>query len=140
MNVNFKRYPDAERAAAFAVGRNGACCDSAEFLNQALGGKFAPTPHGKVRNATAGVQDWSIGSLYPMTVEAVGVEPVQFRARDLHDDGAQFERRATYAEAERDAAGYRERLEKYGRGRTAQINRLQHTKGAVTWAGVGAPA
>ena len=132
MYGNLHRLNTAEhglvRAALFAHG-HGLVHNVAE---QAPRGQFATTPNGKARNLTAGVQDWSVGPLYPCTVGMVGDHGcTQFQARDLHDDGFTFERRDTYTEAEADARRHLAHLEKHGRVKAAQIRSLHNSKGGV---------
>lgn len=136
MYGNLRRLNTAEhglvRAASFAVGRHA-------IAEQAPAGKFATEPNGTARNLTAGVQDWSVGPLYPCTVQAVGNhECTQYQARDLHDEDYTFERRDTYAAAEADARHHLAHLEKYGRVKARQLHNLHGGKGGVSWAAVAA--
>jgi len=137
MYGNIRKLNTAEqglvRAASFAVGRH-------TFTDeQAPRGQFATTPNGKARNVTAGVQDWSVGPLYPCTVAMVGDHGcTQYQAADLHDEGFTFERRDTYAEAEADARFHLAHLAKYGRVKAAQLRNLSECKGGVRWDAVAA--
>ena len=134
MYGTFKRHIHEERAAAFAVGPRNAEAPAKQVT------PFAATPHGKVRNATAGVQDWSVGDLFPCTVQAVGDahEGVKYQGADLHDADAVFERYDTYAEAEAGVRRYLKHIQTHGRPRARMIRNLQRSAGGVTWAGVAA--
>lgn len=132
MYGNLRRLNTAEhglvRAALFAHG-HGLVHNAAE---QAPAGKFATEPNGKARNLTAGVQDWSVGPLFPCTVQARGDHDcTQYQAADLHDDAYTFPRRDTYAEAEADARAHLDRLHDHGRARAKQIHNLHNSKGGV---------
>ncbi len=137
MYGNLRRLNTAEhglvRASLFAQGHGRKpCCDANEFLNRALGGEFAAEPNGKARNLTAGVQDWSVGPLYPCTVQVRGDhECTQYQAADLHDADYTFEPRDTYAGAEADARRHLAHLEKHGRAKATQIRNLHNSKGGV---------
>lgn len=138
MHGNIRKLNTAEqglvRASLFAQGHG------AGIAEQAPAGKFAAEPHGKARNVTAGVQDWSVGPLYPCAVQMVGDHDcTQFQAADLHDHTYQFERRDTYAEAEADARHRLAHLAKHGgRLRAKIVHNLQHARGGISWAAVAA--
>ena len=138
MYGNIRKLNTAEqgivRAASFAVGHH-----YATLRDEAPAGRFATEPNGTARNITAGVQDWSVGPLYPCTVAMVGDhECTQYQAGDLHDDAYTFERRDTYAEAEADARHHLAHLAKYGRVKARQLHNLHEGKGGVSWAAVAA--
>jgi len=123
------------RASLFAHGHG----KGFQIAEQAPRGQFATQPNGTARNLTAGVQDWSVGPLYPCAVQMVGDHDcTQFQAADLHDAGYTFERRDTYAEAEADARHHLAHLAKYGRVKAKQIHSLHAAKGGVSWAAVAA--
>lgn len=134
MYGTFKRHIHEERAAAFAVGPRNAEAPATQAT------PFAATPHGKVRNASGGVQDWSVGDLFPCTVQAVGDahEGVKYQGADLHDADAVFAVHDTYAEAEAGVRRYLKHIQTHGRPRARMIRNLQRSAGGVTWAGVAA--
>ena len=86
---------------------------------------YATEPNASVANRTGGVQDWSIGELYPCTVQVVGnpheVGGVWYQGVDLHDDSVEFPRRATYAAAENDVRRHLIFIRRFGRSMTALI-------------------
>lgn len=132
MHGNLHRLNTAEhglvRASLFSRGY-GLVLGAA--LSAGLNLKFATEPNGRARNVTGGVQDWSIGDLFPCTVQARGGDRLIFQARDLHDDSWEAPIRPTYAEAEEDARAYLRDLNKHGRAHARQVRNLHNSKGGI---------
>lgn len=104
---------------------------------------YASTPNTRAKNVTGGVQDWSVGPLFPCAVTVVGDphEPasVRYVALDLHDATAVFQGRFSYAAAETDARQYLANIERHGgRERARMIAGLHRANGCFTGAAVTA--
>ena len=104
---------------------------------------FASTPNTRAKNVTGGVQDWSVGPLFPCIVSVVGNPheegSVRYVAMDLHDASAAFPGRETYAAAEIDARRYLANIERHGgRERARMIANLHRANGGVSWGKVAA--
>jgi len=104
---------------------------------------FASTPNTRAKNVTGGVQDWSVGPLFPCVVSVVGdpheADSVRYVAMDLHDATAVFQGRFSYAAAETDARQYLANIERHGgRERARTIASLHNANGCVTGLSVAA--
>lgn len=97
---------------------------------------YASTPNTRAKNITGGVQDWSVGAIFPCTVTVVGNphEPgaARYVALDLHDATAVFPSRESYAAAEIDARHYLALVERHGgRARARLVASLHASKGGA---------
>jgi hypothetical protein len=105
---------------------------------------YASTPNTRAKNVTGGVQDWSVGPIFPCAVTVVGDphEPasVRYVALDLHDATHSFPARESYSAAETDARQYLANIERHGgRERARMIANLHRAHGAPSWSKVTGP-
>lgn len=105
---------------------------------------YAPTPNTRAKNVTGGVQDWSVGPIFPCAVTVVGNPheegSIRYVALDLHDATVQFPGRESYAAAETDARQYLANIERHGgRARARMVANLHRAHGGVSWSKVTGP-